>query len=54
MASEDADLAALGNWNAMADHIARAAKVHLQPIARATALQKEISTKVYILNRIFQ
>ena len=50
MASADADLAALDNQNAMADQIMRAAKVHLQPIVGAIALQKEIGTKVYILD----
>ena len=50
MASADVDLATIGNQNTMADQIARAAKVHLQPIVGATAMQKEIGIQVYILD----
>ena len=54
MASVDANLTALDNQNVMADQIIRVAKVHLQTISGATVLQKEIGTKTYIINRIFQ
>ena len=41
IASADADLTALDGRNALADQVARAAKVHLQPISGASNLQKE-------------
>ena len=53
MASADADLTALDGRNAQADQVARAAKVHLQPISGATNLQREIGTKAYILAKLF-
>ena len=53
MASADADLTALDGRNALADQVARAAKVHLQPISGASNLQKEIGTKTYILSKLF-
>ena len=49
----NAELMALDNRNAQADQISRAAKVHLQALGGATNLQKEISTKAYILDRLF-
>ena len=53
MASVDADLTALDGRNVQADQVARAAKVHLQPISGATNLQREIGTKTYILAKLF-
>ena len=53
MASANADLTALDGRNALADQVARAAKVHLQPISGASNLQKEIGTKTYILSKLF-
>ena len=53
MALADADLTALDRRNALADQVARAAKVHLQPISGASNLQKEIGTKTYILPKLF-
>ena len=37
----------------LADQVARADKVYLQPIAGATTLQREIGTKMYILSKLF-
>ena len=54
MASVDADLTAPDGRNALADQVARAAKVHLQPISGATNLQHEIGTKTYILSKLFE
>ena len=53
MASADADLTALDGRNALADQVARAARVHLQRISGATNLQREIGTKTYILSKLF-
>ena len=53
MASADADLTALDGRNALAEQVARAAKVHLQPISGVTNLQREIGTKTYILSKLF-
>ena len=53
MALADANLTVLDGWNAVADQIARAARVHLQPISGATNLQQEIGTKTYILSKLF-
>ena len=44
---------ALDGRNALADQVARAAKVHLHPISGASNLQKEIRTKTYILSKLF-
>ena len=53
IASVDANLTALDSRNAVADQIARTARVHLQTISRATNLQREIGTKTYILSKLF-
>ena len=53
IASADADLTALDGRNALVDQVARADKVHLQPISGATNLQREIGTKTYILAKLF-
>ena len=53
MASADANLMALDGRKAVADQIARAARVHLQTISGATNLQREIGTKTYILSKLF-
>ena len=53
IASADADLTALDGRNVKADQVARASKVHLQPISGATNLQREVGTKTYILAKLF-
>lgn len=53
MASADVDLAALDDMNAVINQIARIVRVHLQSISGTAYLQKEIVTKVYIIDRLF-
>jgi len=53
MATAGAGLAALDGRNAMADKIARIAKVHIQTISGAANMQKKICTKAYILDLLF-
>ena len=53
MTTTDADMAALDGRNAAADQIARAVRIHLQPIHEAHSLQQEIGTKAFILHSLF-